>query len=194
MQARLLAEKDVITICGRRFRFEYACGSDDNMHTVAMPAFARPGAASPTTARRPQGSVPRPSSVRWSRWMRSSRRGLRGPRRPRSRPHPPRTPRLASAPSATPQRSAGSPSPAPHRLVSEWEYSACVCAVFVRAVGALPLELVVSFNASGPGRALRPTGGCVQSWVAHHGVRGGAPEENFAYTTFLGLKTRAQRT
>ena len=35
---------------------------------------------------------------------------------------------------------------------------------------------------------LRPTGRCVQSWVAHHGVRGGAPEEIFAYTTIFRAK------
>ena len=35
---------------------------------------------------------------------------------------------------------------------------------------------------------LRPTGRCVQSWVAHHGVRGGAPEEIFASKTIFRTK------
>ena len=35
---------------------------------------------------------------------------------------------------------------------------------------------------------LTDTGGCVQSWVAHHGVRGGAPEENFASKTIFRTK------
>ena len=38
-QPHLLANKDIITICGRRFRFEYCNAEVDMMRTVMIPAF-----------------------------------------------------------------------------------------------------------------------------------------------------------
>ena len=57
------------------------------------------------------------------------------------------------------------------------------CHLWVWVVAFLHLRQECSFLG-----ALRPTGGCVQSWVAHHGVRGGAPEENFASKTIFRTK------
>ena len=50
------------------------------------------------------------------------------------------------------------------------------------------VHLYSALRARGRDGPLRPTGRCVQSWVAHHGVRGRAPEENFAYTTIFRAK------
>jgi len=44
-QPHLLANKDIITICGRRFRFEYCNAEVDMMRTVMIPAFAKAPAA-----------------------------------------------------------------------------------------------------------------------------------------------------
>ena len=66
---------------------------------------------------------------------------------------------------------------APHcvntlRILHSLSLSLCVCVcVCVCVCGVCAL-----WGSSGPGRALRPTGGCVQSWVAHHGHTGSGAE------------------
>ena len=59
-----------------------------------------------------------------------------------------------------------------------------------RATGKKPERAQHAHRAPTLGGVTGPSDrrGGVQSWVAHHGVRGGAPEEIFAYTTIFRAK------